>query len=160
MKTILAPVDFSNVSSSVVAEAAALARFLDGKVVLLTVVQPPTYVADYAPLLRDIAEITSASERSAAAKLARLKAETELLSPGVEAVQRLGDSVTCILEEAERIGADYIVMGSHGHTALYDLFVGSTTHGVLKRAGCPVVIVPAGKAAPAPTEHHEEPALV
>jgi nucleotide-binding universal stress UspA family protein len=37
------------------------------------------------------------------------------------------------------------VMGSHGHTALYDLLVGSTTHGVLMRAICPVVIIPAIK---------------
>jgi nucleotide-binding universal stress UspA family protein len=33
-------------------------------------------------------------------------------------------------------------MGSHGHTALYDLLVGSTTHQVLRKAKCPVVIVP------------------
>ena len=45
--------------------------------------------------------------------------------------------------EAVTCGADYIVMGSHGHTPLYDLLVGTTTHGVLKNARCPVVIVPA-----------------
>ncbi|MBI4621943.1 MAG: universal stress protein [Verrucomicrobia bacterium] len=44
--------------------------------------------------------------------------------------------------QAEKNAADFIVMGSHGHTALYDLVVGSTTHGVLRRATCPVVIVP------------------
>jgi nucleotide-binding universal stress UspA family protein len=32
-------------------------------------------------------------------------------------------------------------MGSHGHTALHDAFVGSTTGRVLKHAPCPVVIV-------------------
>lgn len=48
-----------------------------------------------------------------------------------------------IAAEATRRGADYIVMGSHGHTGLYDLLIGSTTGGVLKRASCPVVIVPA-----------------
>jgi nucleotide-binding universal stress UspA family protein len=37
-------------------------------------------------------------------------------------------------------------MGSHGHTAFYDLLVGSTTQGVLKKAPCPVLIVPAEKA--------------
>ena len=36
-----------------------------------------------------------------------------------------------IIEQAQRVSADYIVMGSHGHTALYDLIVGSTTHGEL-----------------------------
>ena len=33
-------------------------------------------------------------------------------------------------------------MGSHGHTALYDLLAGSTATGVIKRAPCPVVIMP------------------
>ena len=51
-----------------------------------------------------------------------------------------------ILAQAKIEDADYIVMGSHGHTALYDLLVGSTTHGVLMRAGCPVVITPGPKA--------------
>ena len=50
-----------------------------------------------------------------------------------------------IVEQAEKSRADYIVMGSHGHTAFYDLLVGSTTHGVLMRAKCPVLIVPAAK---------------
>ena len=52
------------------------------------------------------------------------------------------------MEQAKKLGADYIVMGSHGHTALYDLLVGSTTHGVLMRAACPVVITPAQKEPP------------
>jgi nucleotide-binding universal stress UspA family protein len=38
-------------------------------------------------------------------------------------------------------------MGSHGHTALYDLIAGSTTTRVLKGAPCPVVVVPAQKIA-------------
>ena len=48
------------------------------------------------------------------------------------------------IEQAERLTADYIVIGSHGHTAFYDLLVGSTASGVLKSASCPVVIVPHG----------------
>jgi nucleotide-binding universal stress UspA family protein len=57
--------------------------------------------------------------------------------------------VRTILDQAARVSADYVVMGSHGHTALYDLLVGSTTHGVLLRAPCPVVITPGPKAAKA-----------
>jgi nucleotide-binding universal stress UspA family protein len=55
--------------------------------------------------------------------------------------------VRSILDHAKQVSADYLVMGSHGHTALYDLLVGSTTHGVLLRAPCPVVITPSPKAA-------------
>ncbi len=46
-------------------------------------------------------------------------------------VQINGAAVSGILETADRLKADYIVMGSHGHTALYDLLVGSTTHACL-----------------------------
>lgn len=146
MKTILAPVDFSSATEAVVAEASALARAVNGKVVLLTVIQPPAAVADYAPLLQDIAEITAAGEKAAAAKLAKLQEKLQAESVSSEHVQVVGAPVHHIISEAERVDADYIVMGSHGHTALYELLVGSTTHGVLKRATCPVVIVPASKA--------------
>ena len=63
-------------------------------------------------------------------------------------MQCIGAPIQHIVRQAA--SADYVVMGSHGHTALYDLLVGSTTHGVLMRAKCPVVIVPAA-AKPAKT---------
>ena len=47
-----------------------------------------------------------------------------------------------ILECAKAVKADAIVMGRHGHGAMYNLLVGSVTEGVLKRATCPVVLVP------------------
>ena len=155
MKTILAPIDFSGVSDEVLAQAAALARSLDGHVVLLTVIQPPRVIAEYAPLLQDIAEITMAGEKAAALKLASLQEKLRRDFISCETVQVVGAPVAHILSEAKRARADYIVMGSHGHTALYDLLVGSTTHGVLSRATCPVVIVPASVPAKRP-EHSME----
>ena len=50
-----------------------------------------------------------------------------------------------ILAKARSARAAYIVMGSHGHGAIYDLLVGSTTHGVLMNAPCPVLVVPPEK---------------
>ena len=67
-------------------------------------------------------------------------------------VQVTGAPIAHIIEQAAKYEADYIVMGSHGHTAIYDLLVGSTTHGVLMRARCPVVIVPATKPALQPAK--------
>jgi nucleotide-binding universal stress UspA family protein len=145
MKTILAPVDFSAASDAVVTEAAALARALQGRVVFLNVVQPPVTISEYAPLVPDVSEMTAACERFGARELEKLEARLATDFVTVESVQLVGAPIPLIVEEAEKIGADYIVMGSHGHTALYDLLVGSTTHGVLLRAKCPVVIVPALK---------------
>ena len=141
MKTILTPVDFSSATKSVVAEATALARALDGRVVLITVIQPPVFLSEYA-VLENIAEITVAGEKSAAKNLARLQADLEREGISTETLQFVGSPITHIVEQAAKLKADYIVMGSHGHTALYDLLVGSTTHGVLMRASCPVIILP------------------
>jgi nucleotide-binding universal stress UspA family protein len=145
MKTILAAVDSSITSAAVVAEAADLARATGGRVVLLTVVEPPVITTEYAPVLENIGEITAASEKAAGRHLARLRAN--FLSGDVvsEVVTISGSPVSEIVAKAAEHEADYIVMGSHGHTAFYDLLVGSTTHGVMRRASCPVVIVPPQK---------------
>lgn len=145
MKTILAPIDFSVVSDAVVTEAASLARAHQGRVVLLSVVQPPVVLAEYAPVMENIAEITAAGERNAARQLEKIEAKLAADFVAAESVQLTGSPIPLIVEQAEKLDADYIVMGSHGHTALYDLLVGSTTHGVLIRAKCPVVIIPAVK---------------
>jgi nucleotide-binding universal stress UspA family protein len=144
MKTILVPVDFSRVSEAVVNEAATLAQALDARVLLLTVVQPPAVLGDYAGAV-DIAEITAAGEKNAARQLDHLADKLKNRFITMESLQLTGPPVMHIIEQAEKNGADYIVMGSHGHTALYDLLVGSTTHGVLMRAKCPVIVVPAVK---------------
>lgn len=145
MKTILAPVDFSGMTDAVVAEASILARALNARVVLFTVVQPPVVLAEYAPLFENIADITSAGEKNALRQLARLEERLQADFVSSESSHALGPPIAHIVDQAERCAADYIVMGSHGHTSLYDLLVGSTTHGVLLRARCPVIIVPAVK---------------
>ncbi|MFZ9745908.1 MAG: universal stress protein [Opitutaceae bacterium] len=149
MKTILAPVDFSAASEAVLTQAIELARALGGRVMLITVIQPPVITNEYAALMENLAEVMAAGERNAARRLAELEQRVRAAQVPVETVQLNGPPVRMILDQAARVAADYVVMGSHGHTALYDLLVGSTTHGVLLRAPCPVVITPGPKAAKA-----------
>jgi nucleotide-binding universal stress UspA family protein len=47
-----------------------------------------------------------------------------------------------ILNQADVLNADLIVMGTHGHGAMYNLLVGSATKGVLKRSSRPLLLVP------------------
>lgn len=143
MKTILAPIDFSPVSARVVAEAAALARAFDGRVVLLHVTQPVTPMADYTAFLESIAEVNELAAQAAAKQLRRLEDSLENEFTHADAVHLTGAPVPAIIDQAATLKADYIVIGSHGHTAFHDLLVGGTASGVLKRAPCPVVVVPA-----------------
>jgi nucleotide-binding universal stress UspA family protein len=142
VKTILAPVDFSAATAGVVAQAAELARALNGRIILLSVLQPPVIGSEYAPLLENMAEIRAAGENAAAKNLARWHESLQEQGIASESIQLNGAPIQQIVDQAAKQRADFIVMGSHGHTALYDLLVGSTTHGVLMRATCPVVILP------------------
>jgi nucleotide-binding universal stress UspA family protein len=47
-----------------------------------------------------------------------------------------------ILEQASRAGAALLVLGSHGHGALYHLFSGSVVTSVLEKATIPVTVIP------------------
>ncbi len=145
MKTILTPVDFSVVTESVIAAAATLAKSQGARVALLNVSQPPIITSEYAPYLENISEIAAVSEKASAKQLSRLASKLQEAGVPTDTVQLSGTPVIEILKQAEALQADYIVLGSHGHTAFYDLLVGSTTHGVLLRARCPVLIVPATK---------------
>jgi len=146
MKTILTPIDFSKVSDAVVKAAVNLAKAIDGRIVLLHVVQPPVITSEYGAVMANIQEIVAISEKTSHKALtSRLK---KIEAAGVKATiaQSTGSPVASILEQARKTKAAYIVIGSHGRSALYDLFAGSTTSGLLRRASCPVVVVPAAAA--------------
>lgn len=145
MKTILTPVDFSSATARVVEASLELARAVEGRLVLLHVVQPPIVTSDYGLAMENVQEILAVSEKAAARQLSHLLDSLKAKGAEARVVQINGAAVSGILDSATKLDADYIVMGSHGHTALYDLLVGSTTHGVLKKAPCPVLIVPPSK---------------
>lgn len=142
MKTILTPVDFSAATRGVIAVAQDLARTTGGQVVLLHAVQQPVITTDYGLTMEMMQETIAANESVAQNQIRHLEESLAAKGVPVKTVMVTGFPAGNIVEQAEAVGASYIVLGSHGHTAFYDLLVGSTTHAVLKKAPCPVVIVP------------------
>ena len=142
MKTFLVPIDFSAVSEEIIATAVTFARAFDGKVVLLHTVQSQVISSDYALPLEALHEAMLVEEKSATDKLARYAEIFHSADMAVETIVRQGPPVTAILEVADKLSADFIIMGSHGHGRLYDLLVGSTASGVIKGTKCGVIIMP------------------
>ena len=144
MKTILVPLDLSPATVRVCDTACDLARLTGARLILLHIVQPPPVMMSEVYAFDDgqLTELVGAAKKIAARKLHALERRCEKRGVLVTAVQRTGSPVTAILAKAASTRASCIVMGTHGHGAIYDLLVGSTTHGVLKKAPCPVMVVP------------------
>jgi nucleotide-binding universal stress UspA family protein len=143
MKTILVPVDFSDVTTRVVETAREFAAGFDARLFIINVAEPePDFVGFEAgpPAVRVATARDFKLERQ---RLDDIKAKLVDGGCDVTTLHIQGPIVEKIMHEAGEQQADLIVMGSHGHGAFYDLLVGSVTHGVIKEAKCPVVVVPA-----------------
>lgn len=143
MKTILVPVDLSAATPRVCAAACDLAGLIGGQLVLLHVVPPPPVMMNdyYAFDTGHLAQAMAAVEKGATLKLRALARRFAKRCP-VQTVQVTGQPVGTIVAQARATKAAYIVLGSHGHGAMFDLLVGSTASGVLRKARCPVLVVP------------------
>jgi len=144
---ILVPVDFSDVTEAVVAEARSLARAMNVGIRLLHVaVSHPAFVGyEIGPMY--VRDAVAGHLRMQHQKLQEY--ERALKQEGFEVTAMLvhGSPAEKILAEARRLEPSMIIMGSHGHGALHNLLGGSVCRAVLKRARRPVLIVPSRMAA-------------
>lgn len=143
MPTILVCVDFSEATQRVIDTAKEIARLRAGKLHLVHIVTPLPPAAVYDPIGVAVPDLTESRARQAKADIETWAQRVR--ESGGEATTAVleGGSASTLVEEAKRVSAAMIVLGSHGHGALYHLLLGSTTLEVLRRAECPVVIVPA-----------------
>jgi nucleotide-binding universal stress UspA family protein len=135
--TILYPTDFSKEAGYAFDVACALARDGRARLVVLHVERPPLTTlggtAGVPPLP------TEYDRQLLLEELHRLQ-PTE---PGIAIEYRLehGEPAPVILAVAEQIGADLIVIGTHGRTGLRRLLMGSVAEHVIRKAPCPVLTV-------------------
>jgi len=139
---ILVAVDLSAATARVVQVAERIARPMSGEVRVLHVAEAePDYVGyDAGPeVVRDQVAREYRDEHRAVQSHAE-----SLRKAGIQATALLikGPIIETVLNEAERLEADLLIVGSHGFGALYDLLVGSSSRGILKSSTIPVLVVP------------------
>lgn len=147
-KRILCPTDFSESSIRSLAYAAALANWYDAQLTVLHVV--PTF--DPVQLPGDLGQpvhVVNPVPREQVLNELRRTLERTTLSVAPRLVAESGHVRTTLVDQALSIGADLIVMGTHGRRGFRRLLLGSVTEAVLHEAPCPVLTVPprAGAAA-------------
>jgi nucleotide-binding universal stress UspA family protein len=152
--TILCPVDFSPTSERTAHEATLLAEETQAQLVLFHVIErvggPPGPV----PAGFDGKAYRADAEDSVRRRLHRLRALGG--EDSVEEAVAWGWPDREILRLARERSAGLIVMGAHGGPMDSTLF-GSTAHKVVRRASCPVLVLPARAHALAEAEPEPEP---
>jgi nucleotide-binding universal stress UspA family protein len=144
MKTVVALIDYSDLTNRIVDQAVQVTKAFQGRLILLHVVPEEPAVVELG--LASPTVMKPASERKVETDYNRLlDLRDSLANSGVNVlVQQLEQGgVHKVLEQCRALETDLIVMGSHHHSAIYNLLVGTFTNDVLKRATCPVMVVPA-----------------
>lgn len=139
-RTILAAVDFSEASDAAIETAIELAKRFEASLHAVHCFELPIpAVSPYEVAIPD--QYLEDSRRAAQDRLA--EAVERGASQGVEMSSHLeeGSPSAAVVRVAERIGADLIVMGTHGHTGLKHLVLGSVAERTLRHAPCSVLTV-------------------
>jgi len=163
MKRILVPIDFSDVTPPVIDLARQLAKAFDAEIHLvhvkeITAAAPPgtlgygiAGMSELAPMagipVPGFKPIPQPIPEDEGQKSKLTQWQRELADGGIKVTLHEPTGVVAeeILNQADELNADLIVMGTHGHGAMYNLLVGSATKGVLKHTTRPVLLVPGPK---------------
>lgn len=146
-KHIVCPYDFSDFSGKALEYAIKLTKCNGEKLTIVHIMVNPFLFEGGNPLLQsnvlaqDLLEKIRVEEQS---KLDALKLRIKAEHPDVNidlVIEEENDIGDALLAVQERIGADLIVMGSHGRKGIRRVFLGSVAESVLRNAKCPILIV-------------------
>lgn len=142
MINIILPVDFSEATEKLVEGAIKFAKETNGKICLIHVAPSDIGFAIGDMGFQYFPEVEQNEIKQELIQLNNL--EQRIIAEGVDCEHLLKQGVAgdIILEYAKDKNAGYIVMGSHGRSNMYDVFVGSLTKELTRRSPIPVLVIP------------------
>ncbi len=135
-KKILVPVDFDESSLNALEIAAKLAQQSDGTVCVLHVVPVDMDVSG----MPQYVDLIKRQEGLDSERLTAI-AKQQLAAVKWEIIDEMGRPADVVARTATKLGADLIVMVTHGRRGLARLIEGSIAEEVLRKAPCPVLAV-------------------
>ena len=141
-KHILVPVDASSTAQLAVDKAIGLAKAFGSRVTVIYVIDPYPFTGIGTDFVYGQAEYLSAATAEANAAVNVAKALFEVAGVAVESsVVEAHATWRGVVDAAQAMAADLIVMGSHGRSGLEKLVLGSVTQAVLSHTKLPVLVV-------------------
>ncbi|MHA6697073.1 universal stress protein [Chryseobacterium sp. A321] len=142
MTNIVFPVDFSDSTNLLIEGAVKFAKTTEGKIFLIHVAPSDIGFAIGDMGFQYFPEVEQNEIKEELHLLNGLQEKIKAMGVECEHLLRQGIAKDVILEYAKDKNADYIVMGSHGRSGIYDVFVGSLTKDLTKSSSIPVLVIP------------------
>ena len=143
IQRIVAPTDFSRHSELSLEAAVEMAQRFGAELHVLHIVVPQIYQSEMPEMMMPPFE--DLTEDMLAAARRRMDTWRQGVPKGLKLETHVIESTRkediAICEFAGKQAADLIVIGSHGHTGLAHLLLGSTAEQVVRHAKCPVLVV-------------------
>ena len=145
-RQVLVPVDFSPCSEEALVYACKLAGCLNAGITVLHVVHDPAEMPGYYARMakkKQLARIQDSAAEMFDDFMKRVRKNHHQVNDmkKIETKLVLGLPVTRILEVADKVDAELIVMGSKGETGLKRLMIGSAAEQLIRLSPIPVTIV-------------------
>ena len=139
---ILVAIDDSEISVNVIQQAAQLAKALNSEITVVEVMALDPYLADTYVRFDQSNDLIERVRGYVEENLAKAEQKFEELGLTVATQILEGFSVPQeIINAAQNLGADLIIMGSHGRTGFKKFILGSVAQKVLGESHIPVLIV-------------------
>ena len=150
-RSILVPLDGSRFAEAAIPTAVGLARLAHGHLHLLTAHIPAAAVVGMGELPVVPNELDADLKQRELAYLSETAVKLGMVGGApVESRQVDGPAGTAVCEEATRLGADLVVMATHGRGALGRLWLGSVADHVVRHLPVPVLLIRPARADVAP----------
>lgn len=141
LKTIVCAVDFSQFSDYALRYALDLARVFDAELKLVHIVELPFLPSYSLAGVPDLSLPVEQIEQSAQETMQKVLDDCRSKYQNVGGEVRTGTAFVEIINYAREVGADLIVVGTHGRTGLSHMIIGSVAEKVVRKAPCPVLSV-------------------
>jgi nucleotide-binding universal stress UspA family protein len=139
--SLLVAVDFSAVADDQLEIVGRLAR-PNREIYLLHVAEPDPSFVGYEAGPDEVRHDVAIEFKREHVELHALADRLREQGHEVTALMVQGPTIQTILEQAKKLDAEVIVVGSHGRGKLFDMVVGSVSAGVIRKAKVPVLVVP------------------
>lgn len=141
IKNILVPIDFSEVSEFVAEWAKEFAKKLGAKIHVVFVLEDLTEYEGFYIRAEALTELENLLFEGAQKSMDDfIKKHFSDISE-INQIIAKGDVVEKIIETGQRVGADLIIMGTHGRKGLDRILFGSVADGVVKHSPIPVLTI-------------------